>query len=326
MILIISEPKDVSTNDVIEWLIYEKKPFIRVNPDSKICVKHIEITSQDTRCLLSIEGVNLYLSDVTGVWFRRGQINLDYRSSFTDILDKTIQAGIQSHLSFELKTLHDLIYYFFKTGSAYMLGDFHLRHSNKVINLLKALEAGLEIPNTSISDNHGCLSDLAKNGSLITKGIQTNLSAFHINIPYYYMTSEVATIDINADLNTKFFPTLVQRKIEKIYEIRTFYIKGKCYSTAIFSQNDSSTSIDYRNYNIVRPNRFIPYSLPDEIEDKLCKFMASTGLDTGSIDLIFTTDQKYIFLEVNPVGQYGGMVSIPGNYYLDKLIAQELSH
>jgi hypothetical protein len=90
-----------------------------------------------------------------------------------------------------------------------MLGDFHLRHSNKVINLLKALEAGLEIPNTFITDNHGCLAELVKNGSLITKGIQTNLSTFHTNIQYYYMTSEVGTTDISADLSTKFFPTLI---------------------------------------------------------------------------------------------------------------------
>jgi D-alanine-D-alanine ligase-like ATP-grasp enzyme len=51
--------------------------------------------------------------------------------------------------------------------------------------------------------------------------------------------------------------------------------------------------------------------------------MRLTNLDCGSIDLIYSTDEKYYFLEVNPVGQFG-MVSYPCNYQLEKKIAIEL--
>jgi len=36
MILIFSENNDFSTNKVIEWLIYYKKKYIRLNPSNKI--------------------------------------------------------------------------------------------------------------------------------------------------------------------------------------------------------------------------------------------------------------------------------------------------
>ena len=46
-------------------------------------------------------------------------------------------------------------------------------------------------------------------------------------------------------------------------------------------------------------------------------------LRTGSIDLIYTTDGQYIFLEVNPAGQYGYNSDVT-NYMLDKKLAESL--
>lgn len=91
---------------------------------------------------------------------------------------------------------------------------------------------------------------------------------------------------------------------------------------AIFSQNDNKTSVDFRNYNLKKPNRVVPYKLPSYIENKLLKFAKSADLDTGSFDLIVTKKEKeYVFLEVNPYGQFGWL-SKNCNYYLEKLIAE----
>ena len=51
--------------------------------------------------------------------------------------------------------------------------------------------------------------------------------------------------------------------------------------------------------------------------------MEKVELETGSIDMILTKDGKYVFLEINPVGQFG-MVSYPCNYFLEKAIAKTL--
>ena len=51
--------------------------------------------------------------------------------------------------------------------------------------------------------------------------------------------------------------------------------------------------------------------------------MKYVNLNTGSIDMIVTKENEYIFLEVNPVGQFG-MVSQPCNYYLEKKITEYL--
>lgn len=92
------------------------------------------------------------------------------------------------------------------------------------------------------------------------------------------------------------------------------------WSMAILSQNDEQTQIDFRNYNNEKPNRNVPYNLPDEIKKKIILLMEKLKLNCGSIDIIVTPKNEYIFLEVNPIGQFG-MVSNPCNYNLHKEIA-----
>lgn len=83
--------------------------------------------------------------------------------------------------------------------------------------------------------------------------------------------------------------------IDKKYEIRTFYLKGKFYSMAIFSQNDSKTVVDFRNYNIEKPNRTVPYNLPKSITHKISQLMRNLEMNCGSIDLIYGKDDEFYF-------------------------------
>ena len=53
--------------------------------------------------------------------------------------------------------------------------------------------------------------------------------------------------------------------------------------------------------------------------------MDNLDLNSGSIDIILTPDNKYVFLEVNPVGQFE-QVSFPCNYGLFKEVAEYLIH
>jgi glutathione synthase/RimK-type ligase-like ATP-grasp enzyme len=119
------------------------------------------------------------------------------------------------------------------------------------------------------------------------------------------------------------FPSLIQEYIEKEYEVRVFYLDGVCYSMAIFSQNDTQTSVDFRQYNRKKPNRNVPYHLPVSLQEKVEKIMTSLRLNTGSLDFIRSVNGEYFFLEINPAGQYG-MMSQRCNYNLEKKVAEWL--
>lgn len=186
-------------------------------------------------------------------------------------------------------------------------------NKNKIDILNLAVEVGLKIPDTIIANNF----DRIRTNDYITKPLDNGTSFIHDNRKYTIFTTIISKI------NRKFIPSLIQEKIEKKYEIRTFYLDGECYSMAIFSQNDKQTQVDFRQYNYSKPNRNIPYKLPLEIEEKLKKLMDGLQLKTGSIDIIKGIDGEYYFLEVNPVGQFG-MTSKPCNYNLEKKIYEKL--
>jgi glutathione synthase/RimK-type ligase-like ATP-grasp enzyme len=59
------------------------------------------------------------------------------------------------------------------------------------------------------------------------------------------------------------------------------------------------------------------------IEIKIINFMNLMDLNTGSLDIILSPDNEYVFLEVNPSGQYG-MVEYNCFYPLNKIIATKM--
>lgn len=156
------------------------------------------------------------------------------------------------------------------------------------------------------------------NNQIIIKPI-SNAIFFKKDQKVHSMYTTRVTKKIISNMPEYFFPILVQHEIKKDFEIRTFYLDEKFYSAAIISQNDSQTSVDFRNYNFDNPNRIIPYKIPDEIECKLKCIMKELNLETGSIDMIYSNN-KYYFLEINPMGQYD-MISAPCNLMLPKHIA-----
>lgn len=192
------------------------------------------------------------------------------------------------------------------------------------LNILKlATKCGFKIPSTIICSSK---DELKKFRDLYSDIIVKSISEvpFLSKGKYFhrYLTHKI-TLEEMELIPEEFVPTCFQEMIHKEYEIRVFYLDGQCYSMAIFSQNDKSTQVDFRNYNMKRPNRTVPYRLPSEISKKVNILMEEVGLNCGSIDIIKAINGDYIFLEINPVGQFG-MVSKPCNYYLEKKVAESL--
>ena len=60
-----------------------------------------------------------------------------------------------------------------------------------------------------------------------------------------------------------------------------------------------------------------------QVQDNLRTLLEKININCRSIDLIKGKDNNIYFLEINPVGQFA-QVSTPGNFYLEKLIAEFL--
>lgn len=328
MILIISKDSfEDSTEHVMDWLESFSIPCIRLNGEDidESSLLDLSLTENGIDLKIESEDLTLKVSDIHAVWYRRWShrkayesiefcVNNNHQSNSDKINFKLIK-----HLDSELRKLSALVFSLFQES----IWLSHPRNSspNKIEVLLKAIQVGFAVPDTIITTSKTRLeSFISKHKRIITKSVSESPLLIWKDKFYVAYTSEMTSPVIHS-LKDWFFPSLFQKQLEKEFELRVFYLEGKSYAMAIFSQSDSNTRTDFREYNHGKPNRCVPYKLPEEIANKINSLMDILELETGSIDLIKTKNGKYVFLEVNPIGQFG-MVSYPCNYFLERKIAE----
>lgn len=310
MILIIAEYLDYPTTDVISWLhSFDKKVFF--------------ISNQET-VNVSIHGVNsitffirdtsFTLNDIEAVWFRRDRIKLN-NVPMNDIDDSFLR---QYHFG-AMTTIESFINYLL-VNKVPCLGNPERINVNKLKVLERAKRIGLNIPKTMLADNRNEVKAYFGDAPFITKLLTPLRNIKHQDKMLNFLTFACD----DANMSETFSLSLFQERIEKSLEVRVLYVKGTIYSKAIFSQRDEQTKEDYRNYNRQRPNREVPFQLPPLIEEQVHKLMAECELNMGTLDFIVTKDDTFIFLEINPVGQFTEL-SYNCNYHAEHHIAQLLS-
>lgn len=303
MILIITEEADYSSSLVINWLLFYKIDFVRINENDLL---HLEFLIDDIKFFN--DEINFNFSQIKGMWYRRGFLNLK--------IDITTDSEINFFRKIELKKILEYVY--FKLSQLPHINKFENSDVNKIIVCEYAKQYGLIVPEEYLLNFKKDLYRLIRIDEYATKSI-TGSTILHYGS--HYITAYTSLVKYIKQVPETFFTSLIQKYIEKKYELRIFYLHKKFYSMAIFSQNDKTTEIDFRNYNRKNPNRNVVFELPNSIKEKLIKLMVKLDLNSGSIDMIVTPNNDFVFLEVNPIGQYG-MVSNPCNYYLHKKIAE----
>lgn len=318
MILIISEANDLTTNEVIDWLLLSGAPFERVNLGE---ASVIGMNLQDESFELKIRNKIISSHAIDAVWYRRGGLEFNFDLFKSDHAE--FNQAIYTHLYQEYEPLKNFVYTLIKQKKS-INSDLDTR-LNKLTVLQKAKKWGFDIPKSIICSRRQQVADFMtvhKLESVITKSIKNGLSYWDDEVNVEEYTSLITTENL-PEFPAHFFPSLIQENIAKKYEIRTFFLNDKTASIAAFTQSNPNTRVDSRKSNLNKVHRSVPYNLPDSVVKKLIQLMHDLDLNSGSIDFIYTADNRFIFLEVNPIGQFA-QVSYPGNYHLEKRVSEVL--
>ncbi|HEX6096549.1 MAG TPA: grasp-with-spasm system ATP-grasp peptide maturase [Thermoanaerobaculia bacterium] len=323
MILIFStQDWERTTEDVMDWIRALGGQCFRINGEDLIGGEDyaLRLARDSSEARFTIDGKEIPVSEVDAVWYRRGGRFSEY-TVYAHVPDHEVAVQLDSHLRAEMQSTAGALYALL-ADKPWLTRPAEAR-INKMNALRTAAEVGFDVPATLITSSRDELEAFfRKHGRIITKAISDG-TAFYVNDKRCVtFTEEVSGADIAA-LPERFLPTLAQELLEKKYELRIFYLAGRCYPAAIFSQADPRTQIDFRHYNTKKPNRNVPYRLEPEVEDRIRQLMKALGLTTGSLDFVRTADDRLVFLEVNPVGQFG-MISGLCNYNIEKDVADHL--
>ena len=334
--LIITQDSDGSSDEVCSWFYRYGVSFKRLNLDSykiidrnnELYLDYFNFDSSD----ISIPGEKKvndenFTENFTSIWYRRPSANLENMviDETESGLSKFLLHEIRSNQKSELKELYS--YIFNSIQGSVILGNRLKTRANKLEILSIANKLGICIPRTKVISTKSQILDFQKevNNSLITKSIFEPIAAMDDDLKQRHISYTNELTDSIIDKIPNYFsPSLVQEKIEKDFEIRTFVMGENYYSMAIFSQNNEKTAVDFRRYDREKPSRNIPFTLPEELTIKIKELLKIIGFNTGSIDIIKGKNGKYYFLEINSVGQFG-MVSKPCNYNIEYKIYKYLT-
>jgi ATP-GRASP peptide maturase of grasp-with-spasm system len=324
MILIFSTSRDPSTLDVIRWISHlSNAKVVRINSDETYSV---DLTFSEDDFRVRVDEDVFRLAEVSSVWLRKG--DFWFRGLFPPVVAPG-SSVLTSHLSQKLqredRSLRDHFHYVLQKRCA-VLGSANGSSPNKLVVLERARELGLRTPPFSVSTSRQHAQDLLESdGTYVAKAMSDGLYLFDTSeskAGYFTYTEALEPHGLDG-VAERMAPSFFQRYVEKKFELRIFFVDRTFRAVAIFSQADDQTRIDYRKYNMEKPNRVVPFRLPEEIEHKLSLLNEQLGLNTGSIDMIVDKEGQFYFLEVNPAGQFGAL-SESCNQSIERLIAERL--
>lgn len=315
MILVLSyKGFEQCTDPVIDWLLHYKRDFLKLSINDIYNDKKVKFDIHNDK--VYVNGVDI-IEKVNCIYFRRFEAACPVKLKNCFPTDQA-----EYEVTNEMNAL--INYFFHLLKDKHWLPNPQSSSIDKLSALSIAKSVGLSIPKSTVVNNRKDLENfLSLNRNVIIKPI--NFCGYYIekDFSYFGFTRSFKDEDLKQVEQSRFAPTLFQEKVDKDFEIRTFYLEGKLYPSAIIVDEGYKNHDDIKTVFNTKQIHWLPYQFPKDIENKIIMFMDKCGLNTGSIDIIKNKNDDFVFIEVNPVGQFIAP-SRRCNYYVERLIAKWL--
>lgn len=315
MILVLTtEAGDFSHLRFVDWLNYYNADYFILTGES-IFTGRNKLTLIDNQ--LFINDINL-TKEVNVVFNCRWLTTIELPKISED---KILNNDIKINLSREINELLDFLN--INLSNALWIPDLKSTMVNKLAVLETAKNIGIDIPYYLVTNQKYKLLDfLQKHKQVITKAISNfkKLSTSD-NILINPIYTKIVASDLAERLPDTFFMSMFQQYIPKEKEYRVLFFNDQFYTAELLTQENDFSTIDSRKVDKKDSDiRIIKSDLPNEVKTKLDLLMHKLNLNIGCIDLI-KYQNRYYFLEVNPVGQIEGY-STRANLNFEKQVVE----
>lgn len=283
MILIITHKQDYTADFVINKLNEQNISYFRLNCED-FSTYDFKI---DNELNFTINGI----SDFNSVWFRRTKLP-DYTN---------YSINQQEFLLNEFDSFLKNIFSIIKTKKWLSIPKNVYNAENKLLQLKEAKSIGFELPNTLITTTKRKITQFysENNDKIIIKPFWNSKIQIDGKTKLLF-TNLVSKSDIENIESIEITPVIFQEYIDKKKEFRVTIVDKEIFVASVDSQSCTKTKIDWRRDNLT----FIKDGLPIDVENKCFELVNNLGLKFGAIDLIQDKNDNFIFLEINPNGQW----------------------
>jgi glutathione synthase/RimK-type ligase-like ATP-grasp enzyme len=228
------------------------------------------------------------LNDCRVIWWRRPR-------------GYTIDPRIQHprHRLFALRESAEALMGTFSSLNAFWVNDplSEWVAEQKIYQLRTAEAVGLAIPRTLVTSEpqraRAFIDELGPQRSIY--------KCFSATREDWRETRIMHTDELELLENVRYAPVIFQEYVPADVDLRVTIIGDKTFAAAIHSQG-LGYDVDYRM--ILGQAQVEPVDLPPPVERRLRSLMERLNLVYGAIDLRRRPDGRYVFLEINPSGEF----------------------
>ena len=298
MILVITNKDDITSDFVINELNKRKVEYFRLNTEDIGNSIDILFDFKINKYLL-IDNEKKYIvdiHDVTSVYYRRPKL--------PDLKNILLYPGekefLRNEIYYTLEGLYKILRHAFWISHVYSIREAE----NKIFQQIVAKEIGFDVPDSLITNvpekaklfikmHEDCVIKPIKNGLINNE-----------EEPKIIFTSQISAKHIGNIDGIQSVPTYFQKEIKKDSDIRVTVVGKEIFAAEILSQVCEETKTDWRQGEHFELE-YKKIKLPCDVEKKCIELMDTLKLNFGAIDFVLNKEGKFIFLEINPNGQWG---------------------
>jgi hypothetical protein len=260
-------------------------------------------------------------NDIRSVWNRRQVVNPggSNEGSGDELLDQYVREQ-RTHLLDNLSFLDHVCWVNHPLG---------LRAARpKLLQLVLARKFGMVIPMTLCSDDPVEIRRFTAKGNHITKVVSPGTPLVPNREHQYMVFTQPFDPSSVTDSQLAAAPAIYQERVNKAADARVIMVGDQAFGCRIDSQTAEDTALDWRHYQ--EPH--VPHTridVPPVVHTGLQALHQHFGLRFSASDFAITNDDRWVYLETNPNGQWGWLeeeAGLPIGQALAKELADHNAH
>jgi hypothetical protein len=298
MLLILTVPLDAHADHVEQKLRERGEELFRFNPAQFPSQSEISLSYRygHRKCILRTGEEFIDLNNLKAVWYRRPKQPIPHEEIESKLNREIVEVQCKNFIDNIWNSL-DCPWF---PASPFVIKRAEL----KTLQLKIATELNFELPPTLITNSPKDFLEFycQHKGNIISKNVGSSFNRI-VGKTFCRYTEVVSKRDVGYAQSISYCPMIFQAYVPKQLELRITVVAQKVFAAEIYSQQTNHTRYDWRRYDHHKM-LYLPHELPTEIETSCIHLVEKLGLSYGAIDMILTPDGRYVFLEINPNGQY----------------------
>jgi len=287
MLLIITNKDDYTADYLINKLNEQNRKYYRLNTEDifGLCKVSFKITEH------ALKTVFPFSDEIEAVWFRRVKFPV-----LNDLISTKEKEYMYNEIDAFFKNLWETI-----DAKWLSIPHFTYRAESKLLQLKKAGQLDFNLPKSLISSDAEEISNFyyELNKNVIIKPLYNNRYRGD-DLDWLIYTNKLTDEKLESLSKAAPLHSIYQEFILKKLELRVTVVGNEVFAASVDSQNHCATKTDWRRKKL----KFKSFELPEMIKTKCIKLVKDLNISFGAIDIILTPEDEYIFLEINPNGQW----------------------